>query len=100
MLNYVVLIVTVAPSMSKAFQLFEVLNDRGKSLEALDLIKNLFLKKIDRDNTGSGNSNKFIENWNGFKKNLALGTKKISGSIFLRHYIIGMEGKNLKKDKL
>ncbi|ARQ03689.1 hypothetical protein CA207_04310 [Macrococcoides caseolyticum] len=45
--NKVKLIVTTAPSEGKAFQLFEVLNDRGRSLEPMDLVKNTFLKIVD-----------------------------------------------------
>lgn len=100
-MDRVVLIYTQTPSMAKAFQLFEVLNDRGKSLEALDLIKNLFLKKLDRDQDSSDRYEKFTENWDAFIKNLRINNKKrIPGSDFLKHYLIGKEGKNVKKNKL
>lgn len=36
------LIETTAPTEAKAFQLFEILNDRGRSLEPMDLIKIYF----------------------------------------------------------
>lgn len=42
----VYLIETQANSLSKAFQLFEVLNERGVGLTPLDLIKNLLLKRL------------------------------------------------------
>ncbi len=100
-MDRVVLIYTQTPSMSKAFQLFEVLNDRGKSLESLDLIKNLFLKKLDRDQGASKKYEEFSENWDSFIKNLRInGKKRIPGSDFLKHYLIGKEGKNVKKNKL
>ena len=38
----IMLIETTAPTEAKAFQLFEILNDRGRSLEPMDLIKIYF----------------------------------------------------------
>ena len=40
------LIETTAPSIERAFQLFEILNYRGQSLEPLDLLKNYLLKNL------------------------------------------------------
>src|SRR5699024_6908383 len=44
--DHVYLIETSAISLSKAFQLFEVLNQRGVGLTPLDLIKNMLLKRL------------------------------------------------------
>ncbi len=92
-------IVTVSTSYNKAFQLFEVLNDRGKSLEPLDLVKNLFLKTISRDSKPKDDVEEFNNNWNEFISNLQINPKKkISSSTFLKHYIIGKYAENIKKD--
>ncbi|EOO79506.1 hypothetical protein IC7_00578 [Bacillus cereus BAG1O-1] len=92
-------IVTVSTSYNKAFQLFEVLNDRGRSLEPLDLVKNLFLKTISKGITKKDDVEEFNNDWNEFISNLQLNPKKkISSSTFLKHYIIGKYGENIKKD--
>lgn len=95
------LIITVAPSEEKAFQLFEVLNSRGRVLEPLDLIKNIFLQKIYEDNQTDQEKRMFNQDWNEFSDNLVIAKNRvISSSTFLKHYIIGRYGINLKKDKL
>lgn len=92
-------IVTVSTSYNKAFQLFEVLNDRGRSLEPLDLVKNLFLKTISKGINKKDDVEEFNNDWNEFISNLQLNPKKkISSSTFLKHYIIGKYGENIKKD--
>ncbi|KGR75054.1 DUF262 domain-containing protein [Ureibacillus sinduriensis] len=92
-------IVTVSTSYNKAFQLFEVLNDRGRSLEPLDLVKNLFLKTISKDINRKDDVEEFNNDWNEFISNLQLSPKsKISSSTFLKHYIIGKYAENIKKD--
>lgn len=92
-------IVTVSTSYNKAFQLFEVLNDRGRSLEPLDLVKNLFLKTISKDFNKKDDVEEFNNDWNEFISNLQLNPKrKISSSTFLKHYIIGKYAENIKKD--
>ena len=65
----VYLIMTTAPSEAKAFQLFEVLNDRGRALEPLDLIKNLALKSIVKDGDDSLKE-EFLSHWKKFSENL------------------------------
>jgi len=92
-------IVTTSTSYNKAFQLFEVLNDRGRSLEPLDLVKNLFLKTLSKDARSNTDVDEFNTNWNHFILNLQLSPKKkIASSTFLKHYIIGKFGVNIKKD--
>ncbi|PEX91122.1 hypothetical protein CN450_10620 [Bacillus cereus] len=94
-------IVTVSTSYNKAFQLFEVLNDRGRSLEPLDLVKNLFLKIISKGTNKQGDVEEFNNDWNEFISNLQLSPKKkISSSTFLKHYIIGKYAENIKKDRV
>ena len=92
-------IVTVSTSYNKAFQLFEVLNDRGRSLEPLDLVKNLFLKKLAKDGKDRDTIEDFNDYWNEFIGNLQIDSKrKISSSTFLKHYIIGKFAENIKKE--
>ncbi|PFS62762.1 hypothetical protein COK41_14875 [Bacillus cereus] len=94
-------IVTVSTSYNKAFQLFEVLNERGRSLEPLDLVKNLFLKVISKDIKKKDDVEEFNTDWNEFISNLQLSPKKkISSSTFLKHYIIGTYSENIKKDSV
>ncbi|QOR67976.1 DUF262 domain-containing protein [Cytobacillus suaedae] len=94
-------IVTVSTSYNKAFQLFEVLNDRGRSLEPLDLVKNLFLKTISKDTNSKDDVEEFNNDWVEFISNLQISPKKkISSSTFLKHYIIGKYAENIKKDSV
>lgn len=100
----VYLIETTAPSLSKAFQLFEVLNERGKGLEPLDLIKNILLKKLSEEDTWEQNISVFQNEWRLLTEflNQPSGPKKggIKSSTFLKHFIIGTEGINIGKSKL
>lgn len=102
----VFLIMTTAPNESKAFQLFEVLNDRGRSLEPLDLIKNMFLKVITHNDFDGSKREEFLKHWSSFNENLEYPSlidkrrKKISSSRFLSSYILAFEGENIKKSKL
>lgn len=95
------LIVTTAPSQSKAFQLFEVLNDRGRSLEPLDLVKNLFLKQLSVAGYGDAELNEFNSNWSGFINNLQITKRrKVSSSTFMKHFVVAEFGKNIKQNEL
>lgn len=99
--NKVKLIITIAPSEGKAFQLFEVLNDRGRSLEPMDLVKNMFLKQLRIDGFNDEDTKRFNENWSSFIENLILTKKtKIASSTFMKHFITSYYGKNIKQDKL
>ncbi|WP_053019695.1 DUF262 domain-containing protein [Staphylococcus haemolyticus] len=101
----VYLIMTTAPSEAKAFQLFEVLNDRGRALEPLDLIKNLALKSIVKDGDDSLKE-EFLSHWKKFSENLEYPfkqdnrRKKISSSKFLTNYFLAIYGENVKKNNL
>lgn len=95
------LIVTTAPSQSKAFQLFEVLNDRGRSLEPLDLVKNLFLKQLSTAGYGNPELEEFNNNWSGFLNNLQITKKrKVSSSTFMKHFVVAEFGINVKQNDL
>ncbi len=92
------LIVTIAPSEAKAFQLFEILNDRGRSLEPMDLIKNTFLKGLAQANN---DDKEFNDNWEKIMDNLQIDKKrKISSSTFLKYYLLSIKGINVKAEKL
>lgn len=95
------LIETIAPTMAKAFQLFEVLNDRGRSLEPMDLIKNHFLKILSTEGHSDQELKNFNDNWKAFTDNLFINNKKqISSSTFIRHYLMAFEGENIKQESL
>lgn len=97
----VMIIVTSAPSQSKAFQLFEVLNDRGRSLEPMDLVKNLLLKELNTAGFSDSDQREFMENWTKFITNLQISPKRnISSSTFMKHFILGMYAKNVKRENL
>jgi uncharacterized protein with ParB-like and HNH nuclease domain len=97
----VMLIKIVCPNEDRAFQLFEVLNNRGQSLEALDLIKNMMLQKIDnRDDL-----NKFNASWKIFSENMYIkrgktGTVKNHSSSFLQYFIMNRYHEKIQKNKL
>ncbi|WP_295787723.1 DUF262 domain-containing HNH endonuclease family protein [uncultured Veillonella sp.] len=97
--NRVKLIVTTAPSIDRAFQLFEVLNDRGQTLEPMDLLKNHFLKELS-NNVSASKVDEFICMWNKFLKNLKASKKKISTSTFMKHFVLAKYGENIKKNNL
>lgn len=95
------LIVTIAPSKAKAFQLFEILNDRGRSLEPLDLIKNHFLKILNTEGKPNLQVEVFTQNWKSFMDNLQISPKKrINSSTFMKHFVIAFFGENISKDDL
>lgn len=97
------LIDTTAPSIERAFQLFEILNNRGQSLEPLDLLKNFLLKKLTASSNVTENQIKdFSDSWNQFLKNLKNTgkSKQIETSTFVKHFILGTRAKNIKKKEL
>ena len=95
----VMLIVTTADSKEKAFQLFEVLNNRGRSLEPIDLLKSNFMKILyDDEAITDPQKDEFNSNWNEFIS--VLSKQKIQTSTFTKHYILGTYGQNIKQDQL
>lgn len=99
--NKVKLIVTIAPSEGKAFQLFEVLNDRGQSLEPMDLVKNTFLKTLRQSGFNDDDILVLNQNWKAFISNLQVTQKKkIQSSVFIKHFISSEYNKNIKQEDL
>lgn len=95
----VMLIVTTADSKEKAFQLFEVLNNRGRSLEPMDLLKSNFMKILyDDEAITDPQKDEFNCNWNEFIS--VLSKQKIQTSTFTKYYILGTYGQNIKQDQL
>ncbi|WP_022763317.1 DUF262 domain-containing protein [Butyrivibrio sp. AD3002] len=95
------IIVTSAPTEAKAFQLFEILNARGMSLEPMDLIKNTFLKTLSVEGKSELQISDFNQDWQGMMGNLQLGPKKkIASSTFLKQFLIAFRGENKKADQL
>lgn len=96
-----VLVVTKAKNMSVAYRVFETLNKRGKELDATDLIKNRLISIIVNDK--EDRKDEFVSKWNimidtltnaKYKKDVVDTTK------FLKHFIIGIYGKNVSKSKI
>ena len=96
----IMLIETTAPTEAKAFQLFEILNDRGRSLEPMDLIKNIFLKAIVNDLKSNTAKENFNENWRELIKNLHLPKRPIQSSTFLKYFVVACYGDNNKAEDL
>lgn len=96
----IMLIETTAPTEAKAFQLFEILNDRGRSLEPMDLIKNIFLKAIDNDSKSNTDKDNFNENWRKLIENLHLPKRPIQSSTFLKYFVVACYGENKKVEEL
>lgn len=96
----IMLIETTAPTEAKAFQLFEILNDRGKSLEPMDLIKNIFLKAIVNDSKSNTDKENFNENWRKLIENLRLPRRPIQSSTFLKYFVSACYGENKKVEEL
>lgn len=97
--NKVMFIVTTVDSPGKAFQLFEILNNRGRSLEPLDLLKNSFLKTLyNSEQNPESNIKKFNDDWKKFTN--ILSSNKIQTSAFLKHFVLGVYGQNIKHANL
>ena len=94
------LIETTAPTEAKAFQLFEILNDRGRSLEPMDLIKNIFLKAIVTDLKSNTAKENFNENWRELINNLHIPKTPIQSSTFLKYFVVACYGDNNKAEDL
>ena len=95
------LIETTAPTEAKAFQLFEILNARGRSLEPMDLIKNSFLRTLNMDGKPDNIIDDFNNEWREAMENLQLKkNKSLSSTVFLRQYILAEKGENIYANKL
>ncbi len=91
----VYLIVTIAPDVDRAYQLFEVLNNRGLMLEPMDLLKNHLLrnlKQINKNDIGD-----FMYDWKKFSEQLKQSNKKINTNIFVKHFLLGTLGEKVRE---
>ena len=67
-----------------AYEIFEILNAKGKSLASIDLIKNTIYSKFHADDNAK---DKIIEKtWEGIKETLRSRDKNIGFATFYRHY--------------
>lgn len=99
--NKIKLIETTAPTEAKAFQLFEILNDRGRSLEPMDLIKNGFLQVLNVEGKQDNKIEDFNNDWRETMENLQPSPKKrLSSTTFLRQVLIALYGENINSNKL
>lgn len=95
------LIETTAPTEAKAFQLFEILNDRGRTLEPMDLIKNRFLQTLNIDGKPDDVIDDFNQEWREMMENLqpkkskSQKNKYLSSTVFLRQYLLAVRGENI-----
>lgn len=95
------LIETNAPTAEKAFQLFEILNDRGCSLEPMDLIKNGFLRTLTTEGKPQNIIGTFNQEWRKMMENLqSKKGRRISSAAFLRHYLLAVRGVNINTKEL
>lgn len=95
--------VTSTEDMSVAYRVFETLNKRGTELDATDLIKNRLISYIVNNSEDDEDKDKFVQTWNEtidfltrtkYKKDI------VDTSKFLKHYIIGMYGVNIRKSNI
>ncbi|MDV2581408.1 DUF262 domain-containing protein [Alkalibacillus haloalkaliphilus] len=92
---------TIAPNEAKAFQLFEILNDRGVKLTQADLIKNFLLRKVNELDINDLEYEKFSKNWSDFLENLIQNKRSyINENQFLKHYLLGKYGVHKKVEQL
>ena len=95
MQSKVYLIVTIAPDVDRAYQLFEVLNNRGLMLEPMDLLKNHLLrnlKQINKNDIGD-----FMYDWKKFSEQLKQSNKKINTNTFVKHFLLGTLGEKVRE---
>lgn len=87
----------ISEDENDSFRLFEILNDRGQDLSALDLIKNVILEKCKQNNV---KINDFTKDWKKLKENVRKSfTKGKADSIFVEN-IIRSEGCSLKNKEI
>lgn len=89
----VYLIVTKAPDVDRAYQLFEVLNNRGLMLEPIDLLKNHLLRNLKKYD--KSDIDYFILNWKQFCDHLKESEKKVDTTTFVKHFLLGTLGKKV-----
>jgi uncharacterized protein with ParB-like and HNH nuclease domain len=83
----------ISEEADDSFRLFEILNDRGKDLSALDLIKNIILERYHNENQATTN---FSNQWQKLKENVNDAFKKGSADSIFVENIIKAEGVTTK----
>jgi len=91
-LNKVKLIQIETPEIGKALKIFETINERGISLDQVDLLKNLLFIQIDRNDFP-----KLKKEWEKFKSSILGKKEKEKPLRFLRYFI--MANYEVLKDK-
>ncbi len=87
----------ISEDADDSFRLFEILNDRGQDLSALDLIKNIILEKCNQNNIQIKN---FSDDWKKLKENVKKGpTQGKPDSVFVEN-IIRSEGSTLRNKEI
>jgi uncharacterized protein with ParB-like and HNH nuclease domain len=82
-LNKVKLIQIETPEIGNALKIFETINERGLSLDQVDLLKNLLFRQISRKDF-----QKLKKDWEKFKKSIVGGKEKEKPLRFLRYFIV------------
>jgi len=89
--SYLAMTCIISENENDSFSLFEVLNERGQDLTALDLVKNLLLERSIQNNT----INDFENRWSRVKTSVSrLGAKSMAHSNFV-NFLIRTEGSTL-----
>lgn len=83
----------ISEDADDSFRLFEILNDRGKDLSSLDLIKNIILEKYNKEQLPTID---FSSQWQELKENVNAAFKKGSGDSIFVENIIKSEGVTTK----
>lgn len=96
-LNKVKLIQIETPEIGNALKIFETINERGISLDQVDLLKNLLFRQTDRREFP-----KLKKQWEKFKKSIVGGKEKEKPLRFLRYFIMAnyQIGKDKKGDRI
>lgn len=86
----------------QAYTLFELINDRGRSLDRTDLLNNYFLKQLNKQNAGGSERDIeiFVKNWDKFKNTVASSDTKLKADDVLRAYVFASYGKKYKTKEL
>lgn len=97
LLNKVKLIQIQTPEIGNALKIFETINERGVSLDQVDLLKNLLFIQIERKEF-----HKLKDEWNKFKTSIVGKKIKEKPLRFLRYFIMANYevGKDEKSDRI
>lgn len=87
----------------QAYTLFELINDRGRSLDRTDLLNNYFLKQLNKQLDFGGSERDieiFVKCWDEFKRTVASSDTKMKADDVLRAYVFASSGKKYKTKEL